>query len=52
MAFKLGVVVCGKRSSRWVLLEAMLMRAMQLANAMDGSEVASRSGKWVVKGRE
>jgi len=27
MAFKLGVVVCGKRSSRWDLLELMLMRA-------------------------
>ena len=25
MAFKLGVVVCGKRSSRWDLLELMML---------------------------
>lgn len=52
MAFKLGVVVCGKRSSRWDLLELMMLMRDAIANAMDESEVASRSGKWVVKGRE
>lgn len=42
---------CGMREEKLHGMSSMLMRNA-VCDAMEESEVASRSGKWVVKGRK